>query len=721
MDKKFKLPSFLRDRSNIPCLLGLVLFLAGSAYGLDSVLHLRDLAASFFNTLFAEGVLHFAGYFLLPTVAGILALRFLAKKLYPVLKDRGAFVLMRRFRAIAEPFWVADGAKGVMALIALVVFVFDSYFGLAWAVQQTDAVTQWIVGSLSQGYEHFALFYALPAVAGSTALYFAGKKLWPKSQSASGIILMGALLLLMLAVNSLNVILNFANGAIMNAMNHHDHPLFNVMVIRLMACFVVGTFIVVLYSYVRSKLALTWRTWLTSHILDRYFQNRNYYKINQMAHIDNPDERIAVDVDGFVSGALSLLLSVLGSIITYFTFIGILKEVDPTHSLTTISYLWSFGFTIIALFFGKKLVGLNFMQSRREADFRYNLIHVRNNTESIAFYQGEEREQGQVRLRFREVIRNWDQLIGWTRNLGFVQTGSDYFTVAIPFLVLGALYFDGKVELGTISQASMAFGQVLSALTIVVAEFRSISLFTANINRLSTFTEALDEDFVKEGQTTINRVEDGRLAMDNVTLMTPGGERMLVKDLNFEVKPGEGLVIMGPSGSGKSSLLRAEAGLWHAGSGTIHHPSMGDTLFLPQRPYMILGSLRDQLLYPHVSTDVTDEQLQAVLNAVNLPDLAKRVGGFNTVLSFADVLSLGEQQRVAFARLLLAKPKCAILDEGTSALDEDNEEHLYRMLQASGTTYISVGHRPSLRKYHHNVLRLTGDKGGWTISPTNGQ
>ena len=624
--------------------------------------------------------------------------------------------MAKRFFDIARPFWFPKGWGSAPAWLLLLTATVAAYFGLQSIASNIDTITNFIVDGLKGGYVNFALCYALPTVAATGAFYWVCRKFWPKDAHNQGMVLLFLLLCLMLSVNVLNVILNVANGAIMNAMNHKDQAQFMVMVIRLLSCFVVGTFVVVLYSFVKAKFAVCWRTWMTSHYLELYFKNRNYYKINQMAHIDNPDERISQDVDAFVSGAGNLMLAVLGGIMTYFSFMPILKEVDPTGSLPWIAFGWSAVFTVIAIFVGRRLVGLNFNQLRYEADFRYSLVHVRNNTEAIAFYQGEQREQSQLKKRFHEVLTNWHQLIGWTRNLGFIQTGSDYFTVAIPFLILGPLYFAGKVEMGTISQASMAFGQVLSALTLVVVEFRTLSMFTANINRLWGFNDALNKPDAgsEPGRSTIDSEIKPELTVEKMTLQTPDYSRTLVVDLTVNVKQGEGLVVMGPSGCGKSSLLRAFAGLWRSGTGRITRPGLEDMMFLPQRPYMMTSaSLREQLLYPK-SEGKSDAELQAALDAVNLGNLAKNHGGFDTVIQWSDVMSGGEQQRLAFARLLLAKPKYAILDEATSALDVQNEEHLYSLLKASGTTFVSVGHRPTLTKYHGAVLQLTGD-GGWRV------
>lgn len=542
-----------------------------------------------------------------------------------------------------------------------------------------------------------------------------GKPYWVSSEKWQAFGLLGLLLLLLAGVNALNVILNFANGAIMNALAARNMPLFTAKVWLLLEVFVVGVFIVVFYKWVRDKLGLTWRRWLTNSILTKYFASRNYYRINNDASIDNPDERIAQDIDGFVKGALSLFLSLLDSVITLCAFITILYTISKV--LVAIAIGWAVVFTLITIWVGKRLVKLNFDQSRKEADFRYNLIHVRKNAESIAFYGGEKQESSRIRDRLASALLNFNLLIGWTRNLQFLVKGSDYFTVAIPFIVIGPLYFAKQVELGTISQASMAFGQVLAALTIVVSEFATVSQFAAYVKRLASFTEALEPSTSSPGESNITTLTtEGHIALRDVTLQTPDRQRILIEHLDVSVD--QNLLVMGRSGRGKSSLLRAIAGLWTAGSGTIERPDIDQIFFLPQRPYMTLGTLRAQLLYPFVDSAVSDAQLEEILRTVNLPDLIKHSGGLEAELNWADALSLGEQQRVAFARLLVSRPKFAILDEATSALDAENEAHLYETLAKIGTKFISVGHRPSLRKYHHSVLELT-DETGWRITPSS--
>lgn len=539
------------------------------------------------------------------------------------------------------------------------------------------------------------------------------KPYWTSEVKWKALGLLGILLVLLFAVNGLNVAINYVSGSFMTAYSSKDEHTFYHMMAMYFGVFVVGTPVVVLYSWVTSKLCLHWRTWLTSHILDKYLSDRHYYHINSDNLIDNPDERIAQDVNDFTTGAMNLLLNLLSSIVTLVSFIAILWSIS--HKLVGIVFAYAVMGTIATILMGRRLVGLKFNQLKKEANFRYNLIHLRNNVESIAFYQGEEQESKQIKARFIEAVSNFNALIGWQRNLGYLTTGYNYLVVLIPAIIIAPLYFHGKVEFGAQTQADLCFGQILGALSLVVSSFDDITAFVAQTKRLGGFNDALEQSGSSDGSTITSSIAP-EIKLEDVTLMTPHREHVLVKSVSATVKPGTGLLIMGPSGCGKSSLLRAIGGLWNSGTGSIVRPALGEMLFLPQRPYMVLGSLRSQLLYPHTAAEVSDEELQKVLVKANLPDLASRVGGFDTVLNWSDVLSLGEQQRLAFARLLLTKPRYAILDEATSALDVKNEEQLYHLLKSSDTTYVSVGHRPTLIEYHENILELTGDS-SWSLSP----
>ncbi|PSB44175.1 ABC transporter ATP-binding protein [Cyanosarcina cf. burmensis CCALA 770] len=536
--------------------------------------------------------------------------------------------------------------------------------------------------------------------------YWFSERKW----KARGLLLL--LLLLSFAVNAINVSISFIFRNIDTSLARFpqtkDASTFWQFIFIYIGLLAIGTPIVVMFAYLRDKLGLAWREWLTNRFLNKYMQNRAYYQLNFNGNIDNPDQRIAEDVRAFTRTSLTFLLLILTSVITLISFTAVLLSISVSLSISLLIY--AILGTIITAWIGQRLISINFDQLKKEADFRYGLIHVRDNAESIAFYQGEAEESIGLRQRFLEAIRNFDLLISWQRNLGFFTTSYNYFVAALPYLVVAPIYFAGNTEFGTFAQAAIAFRQIFNALSIVVDQFENLTAFAAGVERLSSLTNALENPSqVQPGSTTIDVTEAAKLAMQRVTLLTPNHQRTLVEDLSLSLEPGEGLVLVGNSGSGKSSILRAIAGLWNAGTGHLTRPQLQEMLFLPQRPYMVLGSLRSQLLYPHTDRQIDEEQLRQILAQVNLTDLPERVGGFDAQLDWANVLSLGEQQRLAFARLLLTQPAYAILDEATSALDLANEKRLYQQLKAMETTTISVGHRASLLQYHKYVLKLAED------------
>ncbi|MBP9091227.1 ABC transporter ATP-binding protein/permease [bacterium] len=543
------------------------------------------------------------------------------------------------------------------------------------------------------------------------------------------------LVIFLIGVSKMNAMINGAYGNFQNALPDaaKDGSLADVAWSNLWVLakiFIFAAPVVVFYAWLRSLLGIVWRQWLTEDILKQYFSNRNYYRISNASLVENPDERIANDVDGFVTGAVTLVLSVLDAMVTLFFFTQILWGLSG--SLTAISILYATFGSLISIWLSVKLIGLKYNQTRLEADYRFGLINVRNNVEPIAFYQGEQAEWKQLLKRFHAAIKNNLSLIGYQRQVSLFTTWFDYFVAIVPFAVILPVYLRGDLQIGAFTQANMAFGQVLAALSLFVSQIGTISTFAANVKRVTGLLDAVNsEDLAdSDGHTAIVTTFADQIALADVTVKTPDYKRLLVEDLTLQVPSGTGIIIKGPSGSGKSSILRAIAGLWRSGDGTITRPQLSAVMFLSQSPYMSLGGLRDQLLYPNVTTDLTDKDLIAALNQANVGFLATRYpGGLDgypgegqsdgqghpAIRPWSSELSPGEQQRLAFARFLLAKPKYVFLDEATSALGIADEELLYRTLQASGATYVSVGHRPSLDAYHQQSLTLLGE-GRWELS-----
>ena len=477
-------------------------------------------------------------------------------------------------------------------------------------------------------------------------------------------------------------------------------------------CFVsvpIGVF----YGYSRERLSLVWRRWLTLQLLKRYFFNRAYYRIRASESVDNPDQRIAEDAKLFTTGVLNYFLVVINSVVTVVVFLGILWGVSV--KLVAVLFLYAAGGTAVSMLFGRRLVGLYFDQYQKEATFRYGLVRIRENAESIAFFRGEKREHRDLIDRLNAVLDNSFWIIGWTRNLGFFTNSYNYLALIIPWLMVGPMFMRRAVEFGVVTQAGQAFAAVLAALTIIVAQIEGLSSFTAGIRRLGDLWDNLEEfdaedaREAEEAKIEINE-EALHLKLDDVSVQTPGGEKTLTQHLSFQLPRRGSLLIMGESGAGKSSLLRTIAGLWQSGSGAIDRPAHNRLMFLPQKPYMVPGNLRAQLMYPLSEEDANDAAITAVLEQVNLNDIFARVGGdLGKVVDWINVLSIGEQQRVAFARLFLKKPAIAFLDEATSALDEDNERFLYEKLRASRIAYVSIGHRSTLKEFHDTLLILNKD------------
>ena len=545
------------------------------------------------------------------------------------------------------------------------------------------------------------------------------KSYWSSEEKwrARGLLLL--VILLSLGYTGVSVLLNNKRGALISALSAHDETRFWQTILVFAGTLVIYAPLYAGYDYLRDRLGLEWRRWLTHHFIDRYFQNRAFYNLNHAdANIDNPDQRITEDIKNFTQESLTLLLAVVDSLLAIGAFSGVLWSISKPLILFLVLYALVGTLATVGVF-GKPLVRLNFEQLKKEANFRFSLVRVRENAEAISFYQGEQRESDQIKGRFIEAFDNFKRLIFWELNLNILTNAYEFIPFILPAIVVAPGIFAGELEVGKVTEAQGAFIRVFFSLNLIVSRFQSIATFGAGVDRLHAFSESLDAHLTdKETEltekTTIKTEISDCLALEDMTLQTPDHQRTLVENLSVKLSTGEGLLVRGPSGCGKSSLLRAIAGLWNAGTGTILRPTLEQILFLSQRPYMILGTLRDQMLYPKMDGSVEDSQLREILIQVNLPDLEQSHGGFNAEQNWAEVLSLGEQQRLIFARLLLNKPNYAILDEATSALDSKNEEHLYQQLQDSDMTFLSVGHRESLSNYHQSILDFTAHQ-TWSL------
>ncbi|HYP86542.1 MAG TPA: ABC transporter ATP-binding protein/permease, partial [Polyangiaceae bacterium] len=529
--------------------------------------------------------------------------------------------------------------------------------------------------------------------------------------------LIALLVVLLVGRTEFNVLFNQQSGELTSALAARDSVRFWHAMRIFGGALLVGVPVYAIYYYVRDRLGIAWRRWLTTHFLEEYFSNRAFYELNANVSIDNPDQRISEDIRAFTQKSLTFLLELVSAVLTLIAFSGVLWAISKTLVGILVVYAL-LGSILTFAVFGKPLIGLNFSQLRREADFRFGLIRVRENAEAIAFYGGEGRESAHVLERFAALYENYKRLLKRTLGLNLFQYAYTFITYALPSIVIAPRIISGELEVGRAVQAGGAFAAMLGALTVFVDNFEALSAFAAGIERLHTFKRALHEQaHRKPGAEEIQSVAGPDFALQNVTLKTPGQGRVLAADISLKVASPGGLVIVGASGGGKSSLLRAIAGLWRSGSGTIRRPELSEMLFLPQRPYMILGTLRHQLLYPNTDAKVDDAALAMVLERVNLQHLVERCGGFDTEIDFAKILSIGEQQRLTVARVLLARPKVAVLDEATSALDGENETMLYEELRRTNATLISVTHHPTVIKHHSHVLELGGD-GTWQVSET---
>ncbi|WP_410498443.1 ABC transporter ATP-binding protein/permease [Chitinibacter sp. S2-10] len=474
----------------------------------------------------------------------------------------------------------------------------------------------------------------------------------------------------------------------------------------------------------QQMLEIRWRRWATIHFTQRWLSDNNFYRLQLTDKAtDNPDQRIAEDVGQFVSISLSLSLGLLRSVVTLVSFIGILwtlsgplkfmlggSEINIPGYMVWAAIIYALIGTGITILLGRPLVGLNFMQQRYEADFRFGLVRVRENAESIALYNGSKDEQERLGNRFVNVVSNFWSLMRMNKRLTWFTSFWGQLAIIFPLIVAAPRFFAKEIPLGGLMQINSAFGQVYGALDFIIGSFSTLANWKAVIDRLSTF-----ETSVAAAQAlpriTPTPIAEG-LQLDRLSVSKPDGE-VLLSDLAMQLKAGDTLLIRGKSGAGKSTLLRAIAGIWPYAQGGIGMAGNTQSLFLSQKPYMPLGSLRAALFYPQdVGHD--DELISQLMAMAGLSHLLPRL---DEIDAWSHVLSLGEQQRIALLRAILVKPDFLFMDESTSALDADGEATLYAAVRDAmkDGVMISVGHRVGLTEYHKQVLDCQG-QGKWALN-----
>lgn len=552
--------------------------------------------------------------------------------------------------------------------------------------------------------------------------YFRSEEKW------SALSLLIATVALNLSLVGMTVVLNFWNGAFFDSIQAHDWHSFVQLIFLykrtahgflpgFCSIAVVYILVAVYGTFLNQWLQIRWRRWLTRQYLEDWMGDRTYYRMSLNARpggegTDNPDQRISEDINSFVSNTLSLGLDLMSNVVTLFSFLGILWSLSGSITIlhvtipgymVWVALIYAIVGTWLTHLIGRPLVRLTFNQQRVEADFRFALMRLRENTEGVALYHGETEERGELGTRFTGVVENWWQIMRRTRSLNMLTTGYGQVANIFPIVVAAPRYFSGAIPLGVLTRISDGFGQVQSAMSWFLNNYANLAAWSATVERLGTFKRSIDAARAHASEGPRRRTEGQDVVMDDVSLMLPNGQP-LMEHAWLRLRPGELIVITGASGGGKSTLFRALAGIWPYGSGTITLPA-GASLFLPQRPYLPLGTLRRAATYPADAAAISEAELIATMTDCGLGHLLTELEDNR---NWAQVLSGGEQQRLAIVRALLLKPEWLFLDEATANLDPEAEAALYALLRERlpKTTLISIAHRELVARLHDRRVEV---------------
>jgi len=525
-------------------------------------------------------------------------------------------------------------------------------------------------------------------------------------------LLFGTLLLMMLCMNGMNVLNSYVGRDFMSSIEARDMAGFRRYAWLYGAVFAASTVVAVFFRFAEERLALLWREWQTQRVAKAYLERHTYLHFKETGSITNPDQRIAEDIRTLTTTTLSFLLMLLNGTFTAISFSGVLWSISP--SLFAIAVAYAAAGSGLTIWLGRPLMRLNYQQADREADFRSDLIYVHQNAEGLAFTRDEARMSERLAGRIDQLVRNFRRIISVNRNLNCFTTGYNYLIQLIPALLVAPLFIAGGVEFGVIGQATMAFATLVGAFSLIITQFQSISSYASVVTRLSELVEASGSAALRDTASCLDcRPSADRITYAGLDLRAAGGDgRLLLRGLDVTFVPGRQVLVRGPNQAAKLALFQASAGLHGAGSGSILRPPPDQLAFLLEQPYLPPSTLRELLTPPGAAAPASDHAILSVLNELGLDLAVARKRDFDSPHHWAAELSLGDEQTLAVARALLAKPAFAFLDHLDSSLT-DEEFHLIRGVMARhGITCIAIGNGKSPTEGYDAILELYAD-GGW--------